>query len=57
MDNFPRRSQIEKNTPAELAIRKAMDEVEDIGADTKLTNAVIKLNEVLTLVADFIDDK
>ena len=32
-----------------------MDEVEMVGADVRLTNAIIKLNEARNLVADFVD--
>lgn len=56
MYNFSRRQRLDKCTPAELAIYKAIEEVEKIGADIKLTDAVIKLNEARNLVADFVDD-
>lgn len=51
----PRRIRLDLNVPAELAIRKAVDEVEAMGADPKLTNAVILLGEAREMVADFID--
>lgn len=51
----PRRNRMDLNTPAELAIYNAMQEVEKIGADQRLTNAVIALQEAKNLVADFID--
>lgn len=54
---FPRRNRIDLNKPSELAIRNAIDEVEKLGADVKLTDAVIKLNEALELVSDFIDNQ
>lgn len=57
MEDFPRRNRIDLNKPAELAIRKAMEEVENLGADEKLTDAVVKLDEAFNLVADFIDKK
>ena len=57
MEDFPRRNQLDKCTPAELAIYKAMEEVEKVGADVKLTNAIIKLQEAKELVADFVDGK
>ena len=57
MEDFPRRNQLDKCTPAELAIYKAMEEVEKIGADVKLTDAITKLNEALNLVADFVDEQ
>jgi hypothetical protein len=58
MDNeISRRNRLDLCTPAELAIFKAMEEVEKIGADVKLTDAIIKLQEARNLVADFIDGK
>lgn len=41
--------------PAEKAIHEAMQEVEKVGADIRLTNAIVKLGEAKELVADFID--
>lgn len=57
IENLPRRIRLDKNVHAELAIRKAMNEVEDLGADIKLTDAIIKLNEALDLVSDYVDNK
>ena len=57
MEGFPRRQQLDKCTPAELAIYKAMEEVEKIGADVRLTDAITKLNEARNLVADFVDEQ
>jgi hypothetical protein len=51
-----RRQRLDLNEQAELAIYNAMQEVEKIGADVRLTNAVIKLSEAKDLVADFIDE-
>lgn len=56
IDRFPRRNCLNFCTPAELAIYKAMEEVEKIGADERLTVAVTKLIEARELVADFIDE-
>jgi hypothetical protein len=55
MKGFPRRFMIDKLSPAELAIKKAVEEVEKAGADVKLTDAVMKLNEAFNLVADFVE--
>lgn len=58
MENLvPRKSRIDLNTPAELAIRNAMTEVEKVGAAVQLTNAIIKLQEAFDLVADYEDNK
>lgn len=56
MENFPRRGRLDLNTPTELTIRKAMDSVEELGAGIKLTQAGIKLQEALDLVADYVDE-
>jgi len=55
MENFPRRYQLDKCSPAELAIYNAINEVESLGADIELTNIVTKLIETRELLADFID--
>ena len=57
LDQFPRRSKIYLNTPAELAIRNAVEEIEKIGADEKLTDAINLLWQAKELVSDFIDAK
>lgn len=56
MENFPRRNQLDKCTPAELAIFNAMSEVEKAGADSNLTAAIIKLQEAKELVSDYVDE-
>ncbi len=54
-DAPPRRNRVDKMTPAELAITKAMESVEEAGCDTRLTEAVILLGEARDKVADFVD--
>lgn len=54
---IPRRNRLDKNEPAELAIRNAVNEVERIGADNRLTEAINHLNHARELVADFIEEK
>lgn len=56
-NEVPRRFRIDQNVPAELAIRAAMDAVEAMPADVRLTEAVISLGEALEHVADFVDGK
>lgn len=51
----PRRNRLDLNTPAELAIYNAMQEVENVGADAKLTEAVILLSKARELIADYVD--
>jgi hypothetical protein len=50
-----RRDRLDLNTTAEVAIFKAMQEVEKAGADTMLTEAVILLAKARGLVADYVD--
>lgn len=52
---FPRRNMINKMTPAELSIYNATQEVEKIGADVRLTEAIVLLTKARELVADFVD--
>ena len=52
-----RRYQINLNKPSELAIRKAIEEVEKMGANTKLTDIVLDLNVTLNNLADYIDSQ
>lgn len=55
LDSIPRRARLDLNTPAELAIRRAMDAVEAVGADPLLTDAVILLDQARQKVADYVD--
>lgn len=54
-DGIPRRIRVDKMVPAERAILDAVEAVEVMGADERLTGAVVKLDEARTLVADFVD--
>lgn len=53
---FPRRNRLDLNTPAEKAIYNAMQEVEKVGADPKLTNVIVMLVKAKNLLSDFVDD-
>lgn len=55
IDGFPRRNRIDLMAPAELAIRYAVDVVEGLAADARLTKAVILLAEARERVADYIE--
>lgn len=55
MDDTPRRRDLNRWTDAERAIQAATDEVERVGADPRLTNAVLLLGKARERVADFID--
>lgn len=54
-DTFPRRSYVDKMTPAELAIYQAMVEVEKLPPDERLTQAMILLGQAREQVADYVD--
>lgn len=54
-NEIPRRIRLDLYTPAELAIRNAMQVIENMPADIRLTHAVSKLQQAKELVADFID--
>lgn len=53
----PRRARVDQMCQAELKIREAMLAVEDMPADTRLTDAVVLLGQAQEKVADFIDNK
>jgi hypothetical protein len=52
---FPRRSCLDQLTPAELAIRDAVQAVEKAGAHPFLTDAVNLLHQAQGKVADFVE--
>lgn len=54
-DEIPRRARVDFNVMAEHAIREAMQSVEDLGADVKLTEAVVLLGKAKDAVADYVD--
>lgn len=51
-----RRADILQMTPAELAIRNAVLEVEKLGADTRLTDIVVALSEQQSKLADWCEE-
>ena len=56
-DKFPRRSCIYLLTPAEKAVYDAMQEVEKVGADVRLTDAIILLSQTREKLADYFDEQ
>jgi hypothetical protein len=50
-----RRNRIDVQTPVEGAIREAIVAVERVGADPRLTQAVILLSDALARVSDYVD--
>ena len=57
MSNFPRRICLDQLVPAEKAIYDAVQAVEAMPADARLTKAVVLLQQAREQVADFVDDK
>lgn len=55
MSDMPRRNQMLKWCEAEHKIQAAVDAVELMGADVRLTDAVILLGRARDRVADFVD--
>lgn len=55
VDGFPRRNRIDLLTPAEKAIYDAVQAVENLPADVRLTDAVILLQAARDKVADYIE--
>lgn len=56
MTEIPRRIQLDRFTPAERAIYDAVQAVEAMAADVRLTDAVILLQAARDSVADYIDN-
>ena len=54
---FPRRNVVEEMTKVEKMIFDTISEIENLGADVKLTNAQVKLQEAKDLISDFEDLK
>ena len=52
---IPRRCRVDRWCEAELAISRAVDEVEKMPADLRLTDAVLLLGDARGKVADFVD--
>lgn len=54
-EGIPRRNRTDRQTHAEAMIRLAVEAVEHAGADVRLTDAVVLLQEARESVADFVD--
>jgi hypothetical protein len=57
VNGTPRRCQLNHMIEAELAIRAAINQVEELGCDVRLTNAVVLLSAAHDRVADFVDKR
>lgn len=56
-NEIPRRNRIDLFIPVEKAIFSAVQMVEELPADVRLTDAVILLGKAKDAVADFLDSK
>lgn len=56
-DQIPRRIRLDRMSTAERLIYDAVQEVERVGADVRLTEAVILLQQARDKVADYVDEK
>lgn len=54
--DIPRANRMDRWTAAERAIHEAVQIVESLGADTRLTEAVVLLGRAQAKVAEFVDD-
>jgi len=53
----PRKNTFSYLTPSETLIYKAMGEIENIGADERLTSAQEYLQKAKDLISDYIDEQ
>lgn len=56
-NSIPRRINLDLNTQAELSILNAIQEVEKVGADIRLTEIVVMLGKARELLADYVDSQ
>ena len=54
---FPRRNRVDLMVKAERMIFDAVGEVETMGCDTKLTDAVVLLSKARGKIADYVDEQ
>lgn len=57
VDGFPRRARLDLYEPAEKSIHSAVEYIENMGADVRLTDAVIMLQKAKDKVSDYIDEQ
>jgi len=57
VNDFPRRNRLDLNTPTELAIHEAIQQIERMPANEKLTEAVVILIKAKSLVSDYVDSE
>lgn len=56
-NKFPRRACIYLLTPAEKAVYDAVHAVENVGADVRLTDAIVLLHQAREKLADYFDEQ
>lgn len=57
MNKISRRNRMDLMIPTEKTIQEVVWEVEKLGADTKLTEAVILLGKAKDLISDYTDEQ
>ena len=55
--DYPRRNRIDLLTPAEKAIYDAIQKVEELPGDERLTDAICLLQDAQNKVSDYVDNK
>ena len=56
MENIPRRIRLDQMIPIEVSICNLVDDIEKLGADIRLTNAINYLWKARESAADFVDN-
>lgn len=56
-NKFPRRSCVYLLSPAEKAVYDAVQAVENVGADVRLTEAIVLLSQARENLADYFDEQ
>lgn len=55
--SFPRKIRQDLSVPAEIAIGNAIQQIEKLGADVRLTDAVVLLGKAKDKVSEYIDEE
>ena len=55
VNGFPRRNIMEELTEEEKMLLGSIEHIENLGADERLTNAVVLIGEALNELADFLE--
>lgn len=55
-NNIPRRAMLTTMVPAELGIHEAVNKIELLGADERLTNAINLMWQAKEMISDYVDE-